>query len=85
MVEEVGGTIEWARDKLNSFPKAKRDLGPLLDALGREFPQKTLLFLEHDTILYLSHRTVDANRRRCRSPARWRFEPGRQPLARPRS
>ena len=36
MVEEVGGTIEWARDKLNSFPKAKRDLGPLLDALGRE-------------------------------------------------
>ncbi|THU94111.1 hypothetical protein K435DRAFT_668961 [Dendrothele bispora CBS 962.96] len=35
MVEEVGGTIEWARNKLDSFPKAKRDLGPLLDALGR--------------------------------------------------
>lgn len=35
MVQEVGGTIEWARDKLDSFPKAKRDLGPLLDALGR--------------------------------------------------
>jgi hypothetical protein len=34
MVEEVGGTIEWAKDKLNNFPKAKRDLGPLLDALG---------------------------------------------------
>ena len=37
MVEDVGGTIEWARDKLDSFPKAKSDLGPLLDALGREF------------------------------------------------
>ncbi|KAF8177839.1 hypothetical protein BJ912DRAFT_908479 [Pholiota molesta] len=39
MVEEVGGTIEWARDKLNSFPKAKRDLGPLLDALGQPLTQ----------------------------------------------
>lgn len=36
MLEEVGGTIEWARNKLDSFPKAKRDLGPLLDALGRK-------------------------------------------------
>ncbi|KAJ6563835.1 hypothetical protein B0H19DRAFT_1209772 [Mycena capillaripes] len=34
-VEEVGGTIEWAKDKLDSFSEAKRDLGPLLDALGR--------------------------------------------------
>lgn len=34
MVEEVQGTIEWAKDKLEAFPKAKRDLGPLLDALG---------------------------------------------------
>ncbi|KAJ6454745.1 hypothetical protein C8R47DRAFT_220709 [Mycena vitilis] len=32
LVEEVGGTIEWAKDKLDSFPKAKR---PLLDAMGR--------------------------------------------------
>ncbi|PPQ94715.1 hypothetical protein CVT25_009570 [Psilocybe cyanescens] len=39
MVEEVGGTIEWARDKLNNFPKAKRDLGPLLDALGQPLTQ----------------------------------------------
>ncbi len=44
MVEEVGGTIEWVRDKLNGFPKAKRDLGPLLDALGREF---TLILSEN--------------------------------------
>ncbi|THU94107.1 hypothetical protein K435DRAFT_598104, partial [Dendrothele bispora CBS 962.96] len=39
MVEEVGGTIEWARNKLDSFPKAKRDLGPLLDALGQPLTQ----------------------------------------------
>ncbi|KAJ6532367.1 hypothetical protein B0H19DRAFT_965684 [Mycena capillaripes] len=39
MVEEVGGTIEWAKDKLDSFPKAKRDLGPLLDALGQPLTQ----------------------------------------------
>jgi hypothetical protein len=37
-LEEVGGTIEWAKNKLDSFPKAKRDLGPLLDALGRKLP-----------------------------------------------
>ncbi|KAJ3806253.1 hypothetical protein EV368DRAFT_76601 [Lentinula lateritia] len=39
MIEEVRGTIEWARNKLDSFPKAKRDLGPLLDALGRPLTQ----------------------------------------------
>lgn len=39
LVEEVGGTIEWAKDKLESFPKAKRDLGPLLDALGAPLTQ----------------------------------------------
>jgi hypothetical protein len=39
MLEEVGGTIEWARNKLDSFPKAKRDLGPLLDALGQPLTQ----------------------------------------------
>lgn len=36
LVEEVGGTIDWAKNKLDAFPKAKKDLGPLLDALGRE-------------------------------------------------
>ncbi|KAJ7162182.1 hypothetical protein C8R46DRAFT_1177568 [Mycena filopes] len=39
LMEEVGGTIEWARDKLDAFPKAKRDLGPLLDALGQPLTQ----------------------------------------------
>ncbi|KAK7055940.1 Lea domain-containing protein [Favolaschia claudopus] len=39
LVQEVGGTIEWARDKLDSFPKAQRDLGPLLDALGQPLTQ----------------------------------------------
>ncbi|KAF5393866.1 hypothetical protein D9757_000180 [Collybiopsis confluens] len=39
LIEEVGGTIEWARNKLESFPKAKRDLGPLLDALGQPLTQ----------------------------------------------
>ncbi|KZV66679.1 hypothetical protein PENSPDRAFT_667585 [Peniophora sp. CONT] len=39
LVEEVGGTIDWAKNKLNSFPKAKRDLGPLLDALGQPLTQ----------------------------------------------
>jgi len=39
LVSEVGGTIDWARNKLNSFPKAKRDLGPLLDALGQPLTQ----------------------------------------------
>ncbi|KAJ7633680.1 hypothetical protein DFH06DRAFT_1004298 [Mycena polygramma] len=39
MVEEVGGTLEWARDKLDSFPKAKKDLGPLLDAMGQPLTQ----------------------------------------------
>ncbi|KAJ3720227.1 hypothetical protein DFJ43DRAFT_1096284 [Lentinula guzmanii] len=39
MIEEVGGTIEWARSKLDGFPKAKKDLGPLLDALGQPLTQ----------------------------------------------
>jgi hypothetical protein len=41
MIEEVQGTIEWAKGKLDTYPKAKKDLGPLLDALGRtpSFPQ----------------------------------------------
>ncbi|KAF8241031.1 hypothetical protein L208DRAFT_1420164 [Tricholoma matsutake] len=39
LLEEVGGTVEWAKDKLDSFPKAKRDLGPLLDALSQPLTQ----------------------------------------------
>jgi len=39
LMEEVHGTIEWAKDKLDSFPKAKKDLGPLLDALGQPLTQ----------------------------------------------
>ncbi|KAJ7922490.1 hypothetical protein B0H13DRAFT_1982779 [Mycena leptocephala] len=39
MVEEVGGTIEWAKDKLEAFPKAKRDLGPLLEAVSQPLTQ----------------------------------------------
>jgi len=39
LLEDVQGTIDWARDKLDSFPKAKRNLGPLLDALGQPLTQ----------------------------------------------
>jgi len=39
LIEEVGGTIDWAKNKLDGFPKAKRDLGPLLDALGQPLTQ----------------------------------------------
>ena len=39
MIEEVGGTIEWAKNKLDSFPKAKRDLGPLLEAMSQPLTQ----------------------------------------------
>lgn len=42
-MEEVGGTIEWGKDKLNSFPKAKKDIGPLLDALSREYQTVPLI------------------------------------------
>ncbi|KAJ7264787.1 hypothetical protein C8J57DRAFT_1436235 [Mycena rebaudengoi] len=35
MVQEVGGTLEWAKDKLDSYPKAKKDLGPLFEAVSR--------------------------------------------------
>ncbi|KZP07641.1 hypothetical protein FIBSPDRAFT_1052861 [Athelia psychrophila] len=38
-IEEVQGTIDWAKDKLEAFPKAKKDLGPLLDALGQPITQ----------------------------------------------
>ena len=39
LVEEVGGTIDWAKNKLNSLTKAKTELGPLLDALGQPLTQ----------------------------------------------
>ncbi|KAH9483429.1 hypothetical protein JR316_0002896 [Psilocybe cubensis] len=39
LVEEVQGTVQWAKEKLNNFPKAKRDLGPLLDALTHPLTQ----------------------------------------------
>ncbi|VDC01723.1 unnamed protein product [Peniophora sp. CBMAI 1063] len=39
MITEVGGTIDWAKNKINGFPKAKRELGPLLDALGQPLTQ----------------------------------------------
>ena len=39
MIEEVGGTIDWAKNKINILPKAKRELGPLLDALGQPLTQ----------------------------------------------
>ncbi|KAJ7606315.1 hypothetical protein B0H17DRAFT_1026212 [Mycena rosella] len=39
LVEEVGGTIEWAKDKLAAYPKAKNDLGPLLDAVSQPLTQ----------------------------------------------
>lgn len=37
MMEEVQGTIDWAKSKLDSIPKAKKDLSPLLDALSRKW------------------------------------------------
>lgn len=33
------GTIDWAKNKLEGFPKAKKDLGPLLDALAAPLTQ----------------------------------------------
>ena len=39
MIEEVGGTIDWAKNKINSLTKAKNELGPLLDALGQPLTQ----------------------------------------------
>jgi len=39
LMTEVHGTIEWAKDKLEAFPKAKKELGPLLDALSQPLTQ----------------------------------------------
>ncbi|KXN88561.1 hypothetical protein AN958_07127 [Leucoagaricus sp. SymC.cos] len=36
LVESVQGTVGWAKDELKAFHKVKKDLGPLLDALGRK-------------------------------------------------
>ena len=68
LVEEVGGTIEWARDKLEHYPKAKKDLGPLLDALGRKLDAVICM----DGCADLLHRTAYPDRRRCRHLARRR-------------
>lgn len=38
-------TIEEAKNKIADMPKAKNDLGPLLDALGRKSFQFLLLAL----------------------------------------
>lgn len=35
----MGGTIEWAKNEINNLPKTKKDLGPLLDALGQPLTQ----------------------------------------------
>ncbi|VDB91498.1 unnamed protein product [Peniophora sp. CBMAI 1063] len=39
LAKDVGGTIEWAKNELDSIPKAKQDLGPLFDALGQPLTQ----------------------------------------------
>ncbi|KAJ7580251.1 hypothetical protein C8J56DRAFT_795363 [Mycena floridula] len=39
LVAEVGGTIDWAKNKLDAYPKAKKDLGPLLDAVSQPLTQ----------------------------------------------
>ncbi|KAJ3563464.1 hypothetical protein NP233_g8924 [Leucocoprinus birnbaumii] len=39
LVETVEGTVKWAKDKLENYPKAKKNLGPLLDALGQPITQ----------------------------------------------
>ncbi|KAH8823879.1 hypothetical protein DL96DRAFT_1670739 [Flagelloscypha sp. PMI_526] len=36
---EIVQEVDWAKDKLDSFPKAKKNLGPLLDALGQPITQ----------------------------------------------
>ncbi|KXN88320.1 hypothetical protein AN958_07465 [Leucoagaricus sp. SymC.cos] len=36
LVGSVQGTVSWAKDKLEAFHRVKKDLGPLLDALGRK-------------------------------------------------
>jgi hypothetical protein len=66
MVENVQGTVEWAKDKLESFPQLKADLGPLLDALGR-----TLQVIFSASFYSLSTRTNHANRWWCCAPSFW--------------
>ncbi|PVF95420.1 cytochrome P450 [Serendipita vermifera] len=39
LIAEVGGTVDWAKNKLDSFPKAKKNVGPLLDALAQPLTQ----------------------------------------------
>lgn len=76
MVEEVQGTIDWAKDKLESFPKAKKDLGPLLDALGREC---SLMSVTHAVSYYhIIFRTSHPNRWWCGFVIVWRAQSCRQ-------
>lgn len=88
MVEKVGGTIEWARNKLDAFPKAKRDLGPLLDALGRTSPSLLLLLKctgMLTALVFAVDRTANPNRVGRRAPPRGRAQPARQPPERARA
>ena len=75
-MEEVHGTIEWAKDKLDSFPKAKRDLGPLLDALGRTLSSVGSFCISH--LIYFTFRAFDPNRRWSWSAAGWCAQLARQ-------
>jgi hypothetical protein len=36
MVDEVASDIDWAKNKLDILPKAKKDLNPLLDAVSHK-------------------------------------------------
>ena len=79
LVEEVGGTIEWAREKLEHYPKAKKDLGPLLDALGRE----CCASLACEGWADMPCRTTHPDRRWRRYLARRRSQPRGAPAQRP--
>lgn len=72
-MQEVQGTIDWAKDKLSSFPKAKKNLGPLLDALGRKSS-----IIEKPSVIDILYRASDSNCwRSCIAPD-WRIEPAWQ-------
>ena len=34
-MEQVGGSIDWCKEKLAKFPRAEPDLGPLVEAMGK--------------------------------------------------
>lgn len=58
MVEKVQGTIDWAKAKLEAYPKAKKELSPLLLALSRTHCITILHSSPH-----LSHRPQNLSRR----------------------